>query len=157
MSFVRILTLPIALVGAVLVSACAQPSTNAMAQSAETTAVDRKAQKGYKLVSWRLEGYLDELRATDPQRERIHAVKDRLFDDYLRLREKSKHVPKLALDEWDSDAIDADRLHAVVDAQMDQMRQALHGVVDAIVETHGTLTRDQRDEISAWIRESMED
>ena len=54
-----------------------------------------------------------------------------------------------ALTELKKDSADANKLHDLVDARMDEMRDKMHGLVDGLIEIHGTLTPEQRAELGA--------
>lgn len=99
-------------------------------------------------VTDRLEDALDDLDATDAQRQQILAVKDRLLADGLAAREGHGQVKQELLAQWKSDRPDAARLHALVDARVDAMRALAHQAVDTGVEVHGILTPEQRAQLA---------
>jgi protein CpxP len=106
-----------------------------------------------QMVTWRLNDKLDDLDATDAQRQSILAVKDRLFADGVKLMEEHHGVRQEAFQQLASEAPDAQKLHALVDARIDAMRAFAHKMTDAALEVHGTLTPEQRQELATEFRE----
>jgi len=97
-----------------------------------------------EFVTERVDDALDDVDATPEQRERIHAVKDRML-----ARAKELHGDRAAgraaiLEAWKAEAPDASKLHALVDERADAMRALAHEAVNAGVEVHGILTPEQR-------------
>jgi Spy/CpxP family protein refolding chaperone len=99
---------------------------------------------------------LDDLEATPEQRARVHAVKDRLLARGQALREARAGAHAEVLAQWRSETPDAARLHAMVDERLEAMRALAHEAVDAGVEVHGTLTPEQRAEVTRKIERRME-
>jgi Spy/CpxP family protein refolding chaperone len=99
-------------------------------------------------VTDRVDDALDDLDATPEQRQRIHAVKDRLLSEGMKLRGTRGETHREVLAQWDAAQPDAARLHALVDARIDEMRAIAHQGVDAAVEVHGVLTPEQRARVS---------
>lgn len=91
---------------------------------------------------------LDDLDATPEQRTRIHAVKDRLLAGGAKAREGHGEVHEAILAEWRSQAPDAARLHALVDARAEELRALAHEAVDSGIEVHGILTPEQRERLA---------
>ncbi|WP_163995449.1 Spy/CpxP family protein refolding chaperone [Pyxidicoccus caerfyrddinensis] len=106
-----------------------------------------------QMVTWRLNDKLEDLDATDAQRQSINAVKDRLFDDGVQLMEEQHSARDEAFAQLASDAPDAQKLHSLVDARIDAMRAFAHKMTDAALEVHGTLTPEQRKELATEFRE----
>jgi Spy/CpxP family protein refolding chaperone len=106
-----------------------------------------------QMVTWRLNDKLDDLDATDAQRQSIHGVKDRVFNEGLSVMEENRAARAEALTQLESDNPDAQKLHALVDARIDAMRAFAHKVTDAVLEVHRTLTPEQRKELATEIRE----
>jgi periplasmic protein CpxP/Spy len=91
---------------------------------------------------------LDDLDATPAQRDRIHAVKDRLVTDGLALRDGGQGMHRAFLDEWKAASPDKARLHQLVDERVEAFRKVAHEAVDAGVEVHDVLTPEQRAKIT---------
>jgi periplasmic protein CpxP/Spy len=97
-----------------------------------------------ELVTERVDAALDDVDATPEQRQRIHAVKDRMLARAKELHGDHAEGRAVILEAWRSDAPDAAKLHALVDERADAMRKLAHEAVDAGIEVHGILTPDQR-------------
>jgi periplasmic protein CpxP/Spy len=102
-------------------------------------------------VTDRLDDALDDLDATDAQRQQIHAVKDRLLarGQALRGGHEAAHAEVLA--QWKAEQPDRAKLHALVDTRIEEMRAFAHEAVDGAVEVHGVLTPEQRAEVAEKI------
>ena len=97
-----------------------------------------------ELVTERVDDALDDVDATPEQRQRIHAVKDRMLARAKELHGDRAEGREVILEAWKSDAPDAAKLHALVDERGDAMRKLAHEAVDAGIEVHGILTPEQR-------------
>ncbi|MBZ4421796.1 Spy/CpxP family protein refolding chaperone [Myxococcus sp. RHSTA-1-4] len=106
-----------------------------------------------QMITWRLNDKLEDLDATDAQRQSINAVKDRLFDEGSQLMQEQHAARAEAFTQLASDTPDAQKLHALVDARIDAMRAFAHKLTDAALEVHGTLTPEQRKELATEFRE----
>jgi protein CpxP len=95
-------------------------------------------------VTDRVDDVLDDLDATPEQRTRINAVKDRLLAAGQAAHAGRRETHDAVVAEWKAERPDAARLHALVDARADELRQLAHQAVDAGVEVHGILTPEQR-------------
>jgi Spy/CpxP family protein refolding chaperone len=95
-------------------------------------------------VTEHLDDMLDDVKATDAQRKRILAVKDRLLPEAAALAASQQQARKEITEQLSSERPDAARLHALVDRQVDALRALAHKSVDGAVEAHGTLTPEQR-------------
>jgi Spy/CpxP family protein refolding chaperone len=95
-------------------------------------------------VTDRVDDALDDLNATDAQRQQVHAVANRLLAKGLELRKDGEPVHAEVLAQWQSTTPDRARLHALVDQRIDALRAFAHEAVDAGIEVHGILTPEQR-------------
>jgi Spy/CpxP family protein refolding chaperone len=108
-----------------------------------------------QMISWKVDDRLDELKATDAQKQSIHGLKDSLFEDGKRLFEEQKGARAEMLNQWESPNPDAKAVHALVDARLDAFRAFAHKVADAALEAHRVLTPEQRKQVTAEVREHM--
>ncbi len=99
-------------------------------------------------VNARLDDALDDLDATPAQREKIHALAAGLLKDGLALRDAHAEVHRELVAQWDADAPDAARLHALVDARLDALRAVANEAVDDAIQAHDVLTPAQRAKVS---------
>lgn len=109
-----------------------------------------------QFITWRLDSKLDDVKATDAQRQSIHAIEDRLFTDAQPLMADQKAAREEAFTQLASDTPDAKKLHALVDARMEAMRAFAHKATDAALEAHKVLTPEQRKALADDFREHLE-
>jgi len=99
-------------------------------------------------ITSRVDGMLNDLNATDAQRAQVHALKDRLLADGLKLHAAGEPFHAEVLAQWSSATPDAAKLHALLDERADALRSYAHELVDAGVELHGILTPEQREKLA---------
>jgi periplasmic protein CpxP/Spy len=116
----------------------------------------RDPERVKQMISWKVDDRLDELKATDAQKQAIHGLKDSLFEDGKHLFEEQKGARNEMLNQWESPNPDAKAVHALVDARLDAFRAFAHKVADAALEAHRILTPEQRKQVTAEVREHME-
>jgi protein CpxP len=107
----------------------------------------RGPERARQFINWRVDDALDELEATDAQRAKAHALKDRLFDEGMKLRESKEGVHAALVDQWRSERPDPAAVHSQVDRMADEFRAFAHKAADAALELHQTLTPEQRAEL----------
>jgi protein CpxP len=111
----------------------------------DPAAVDRR-------VTEHLDDLLDDVKATDPQRARIQAIKSRLLPEFAALAGSHHKAQQEIVAQLSSDHPDQARLHALVDQQIDALRAVAHKSVDGVVEAHATLTPEQRTPLLKKVR-----
>jgi len=97
-----------------------------------------------RFVTHRHDDLLDDVRATDAQRQQIRALKDRVLADGRAARAGQAEARRELMAEWRSDAPDQAKVKAIVDARADAMKKMAEEVADAMGEVHGILTPSQR-------------
>lgn len=115
----------------------------------------RDPERVKQMITWRLNDKLDDLKATDAQRQAVNGVKDRLFEQGKLMAQEQQAVRVEVLTQLESDYPDAQKLHGIVDNRIDAVRAFAHQVVDAVLEVHKVLTPEQRKELSTEYRERM--
>ena len=95
-------------------------------------------------VTDRVDDMLDDLNATDAQRQQVHAIKDRLLAQGMEMHKDAEPLHGEVKSQWESATPDRARLHALVDQRSDAMRAFAHQAVDAGIEIHDILTPEQR-------------
>ena len=101
-----------------------------------------------KFVTGRVDAALDDVDATPGQREKIHAIEDRLLAEGQKLHaDREKLHPEL-LAMWKGDAVDRARLHALVDERIDALRAFAHAAADGAADAHDALTPAQRERLA---------
>ncbi len=96
----------------------------------------------------RVDDALDDVDATPDQRDRIHAIKDRLLAAGQEAHAGQREAHDAIVAEWKAEAPDRAKLHALVDARAEAFRKLGHEAVDAGIEAHDVLTPAQREEIT---------
>lgn len=115
----------------------------------------RDPERVKQMITWRMDDRLEELKATEDQKQALHGLKDSLFEDGKRLYEENKGARAQMLEQWDSANPDSRAVHALVDARVDAFRAFAHKVADAALEAHRILSPEQRQQLTANVREHM--
>lgn len=108
---------------------------------------DHSPEQIQRFATHMVDDTLDELDATEVQRAKAHELKDELLTEGLTLKAGHDDMKEEFRVQWASDAPDADRLHALVDARLADVTAFAHKAVDAALELHQVLTPDQRAEL----------
>jgi Spy/CpxP family protein refolding chaperone len=108
-----------------------------------------------KFVDERVDDALDDLDAAPAQRERIHAIADRLLADGQRLHGDREAVQAELLAAWKSEAVDRARLHALVDQRIEALRAFAHAAADGAADAHDVLTPEQRAKVAKKLERRM--
>ena len=101
-------------------------------------------EKANKFVTWKINDTLDDLEATEAQRQKILSIKDDLFQQILTMRQNGQGDKWALVQELQSDQPNGEKLHRLLDKHIDALRVTAHRGVDALLEVHGTLTPEQR-------------
>ncbi len=115
----------------------------------------RDPERMKQMITWRLDDRLEDLKATDAQKQAIHGLKDSLFEDGKQLFEEQKDARAQMLQQWESPNPDSKAVHALVDARVDAFRAFAHKVADAALEAHRIFTPEQRKQLTSEVREHM--
>ena len=115
----------------------------------------RDPERVKQMITWRMDDRLEDLKATEDQKQALHGLKDSLFEDGKRLFEENKGARGQMLEQWESANPDSKAVHALVDARMDAFRAFAHKVADAALEAHRIFTPEQRQQLTANVREHM--
>lgn len=97
-----------------------------------------------RFLTHRLEDLLDDVHATDAQRQQITAIKDKLVADGKALHGGQADARQQLLAQWQADQPDAAKVHALVQARADGMKRFADEVADAALQVHQLLTPEQR-------------
>ena len=100
-----------------------------------------------------LDDRLDDLDATDAQRKQIQAIAKGLHAEMKALHGERDDMREQFLSFWESDAPDAQAVHAAVDARVEKLRALAHKAADAGLKAHGALDAKQRASVAEEIRE----
>jgi protein CpxP len=108
-----------------------------------------------QLIDNRLASMLDEIKATDAQRQQITAIKDKLVADHKALRASHAGVKQELLAQWQADRADPAKVHAIVDDRANGMKGFADEVADALIQVHDILTPDQRAQVAEKMQSHM--
>ena len=114
-------------------------------------------EKMQKFVSWVVDDALDDLDATDDQRQAVHQSKDKMFAEIKKMGADRKADHREMLVQWDKESPDADAIHALIDTRIEVMRKVAHQAADEVLFIHGVLTPEQRAQLSEKMKEHMDD
>ena len=71
-----------------------------------------------QMITWRLDDKLEDLQATDAQKQAVHGVADRLFEEGKLMAQEHEGVRVEVLTQLESDYPDSQKLHSIVDTRM---------------------------------------
>ncbi len=108
-------------------------------------------------VTHRVEDMLDDVHATDAQRQQILAIKDKLLADGKALHASHADVHQQLLAQWQADQPDAAKLHALIDDRAAAMKKFADEVADSLIQVHGILTPDQRAQLTKKMQRHMQE
>jgi protein CpxP len=108
-----------------------------------------RAERMEKMVQWKVDDTLDEVDATQAQRERVQAITKDAIAKAKPLAQQAQGARATLLTQWSSTAPDANAVHQVVDAQLENVRAFAHVMVDKALEVHQLLTPKQRDQLTS--------
>ncbi len=103
-----------------------------------------------------LDDLLDDVHATDAQRQQLTALKDKVVADGRALHEQHAGARQELLAQWQADRPDAAKVHALVDARADAMKRMADEVADAVLKAHDILTPDQRALVTRKLQRHLE-
>lgn len=109
------------------------------------TGCGNRPERFEKMVQWRIDDALDELDATQAQRERVQVLTKEAIANGKPLAEQAQATRAALMSEWKSTTPDSNKVHGLVDAQLDAVRAFAHSLTDKALEVHQLLTPKQRD------------
>jgi protein CpxP len=104
--------------------------------------------KAYRFISMKVDNALDDVKATDAQRQQVHQVKDDLLEQALTLKTSMESSREELKTQWLSQNPDRARVHQIVDQRMDVVRDFAHKLADGLLKIHDVLNADQRLQLS---------
>jgi periplasmic protein CpxP/Spy len=110
-----------------------------------------------RFVAHRIDDMLDDVKATDAQRQQIHAMVDKVVADGKTLHASHAGVRDQLLAQWQADQPDAVQVHAIVDGRADAMKKFADEVADTALQIHAALTPDQRAIVTKKLQRHMEE
>jgi Spy/CpxP family protein refolding chaperone len=113
-----------------------------------TDTPESRARMINRMATAKVEDFLDDLDATDPQRRRVHEIKDELIKQGMPLIDAQKRAKEELKVEWAAETPNVGRVHAIIDDRIDGIRAFIHKIADGAIEVHQLLTPKQRAEIT---------
>jgi Spy/CpxP family protein refolding chaperone len=110
-----------------------------------------------RFVAHRVADLLDDVKATDAQRQQIQAVVDKLVADGKTLHASHADVRAQLLAQWQADQPSAVQVHSIVDGRADAMKKFADEVADAALQIHGILSAEQRAIVTKKIQRHMDE
>jgi protein CpxP len=105
-------------------------------------------EKIQKFIAFKVNDTLDDLKATEAQRQEVNAVKDQLFEQAKSLFAGRQDLHEQFAAQWNSEQPDAKQVHALIDQRADELRAFAHSAADSMIKVHGVLTPEQRAQLS---------
>lgn len=110
-----------------------------------STGCGNRPERFEKMVQWRIDDALDELDATQVQRDRVQALTKESIANAKPLAEQAQATRTALMTEWKSATPDAPKVHQLVDTKLEAVRTFAHSLTDKALEVHALLTPKQRD------------
>lgn len=102
-------------------------------------------------IDWRINDVLDDIEANTAQRDRVNAIKARMFEAAEGFAKSRPETRKAFLAQWNAATVDKAEVHRLIDERIDEIRAMAHQAADAAIEVHGTLDPTQRAAITKMI------
>ena len=115
--------------------------------------ITRDPEKAKAFVDKRLDSMLSELKATDAQREKITAVKEKLFPKALAMMGEQKKSREQLLALWLEPTVDQAKVNALLDARESAMRDFSRDLEASLTEVHDVLTPEQRAQVAEHVKQ----
>ena len=116
----------------------------------------RHGAMAHKFVDFMVNEKLDEIGASDAQKQKVREIKDRLMTRGEALRGERVSAHKEILEQLSRDQPDAERVHALVKERTESFARFADDVASGVLELHATLTPEQRQKLLAHAREHLE-
>ena len=110
-----------------------------------------------RMVANRVADLLDDVAATDAQRQQIQAIVDKVVADGKALHATHQGTHKELLALWQADQPDAASVHSIIDARAATMKAFADEVADAMIQVHGILTPEQRAKVTKKLSRHMQE
>jgi protein CpxP len=105
-----------------------------------------------RMVTAVIDDALDAAQVTADQRPQIYAARDRVFAAVEEMRKNRAARMEEVLAVFEAETIDPARLEALRALREEEHRQVADAIGQALVETHGMLTPEQRKALAGYIR-----
>ena len=98
-----------------------------------------------------IEELLDDIEATQEQRQSISATLDPLLERAQDFKGTRKSIRNAYQTEWSSSIMDPVKVNGLLDAELEKLGPFLHDLTDAITAVHTVLTPNQREIVAKHI------
>ena len=109
---------------------------------------EQRAKRATRMVHEYTDDFLDEVDATDDQRNKVHGLADRVLEQAMPLIPEQQKAKQELIAQWKSKSPDSARVHAIIDERVTAVTKVIHTGADALIELHRLLTPEQRAEIN---------
>jgi Spy/CpxP family protein refolding chaperone len=110
----------------------------------------------HKFIEFVVNEKLDQVGATDAQKEKVRAVRERLMAQGKALHGDKEALHRELLSILEQDNPDPARIKALAHERIAALSRFADDAADALVEVHGVLTPEQRQKLLADLRTHME-
>lgn len=118
---------------------------------------EERFDRGASFAADRLTSKLNDLDATHEQHAHAQRLLEQLAADAKPVMLSNRQVHRDFATQFMAEQLDAQTLHALVDARAEAYRALAHRAVDAAAEFHGTLTPAQKEELRAQLQERLDE
>ncbi len=108
-----------------------------------------------RMLANHLDDALDDLDATDAQRQQIRALKDDLVAKARAIHAAQPDLRRELVAQWDAETPDMAKVHALVDQRLASVKSFADEVADAAAKLHAILTPEQRAKVSKKLHRRM--
>ncbi len=105
----------------------------------------KRAERMERMVASHAEDALDEIDATDAQKARILGHTRQMTKEALALHKAHQGTKTFLWAEWNAEQPNSERVHSMIVERMADFTKFLHGLADAVIDTHQTLSKTQRE------------
>ncbi len=110
----------------------------------------------HRFVDFAVNEKLDEVKATDEQRQKVREIKERLLKDGHALHESHGELHADLVKLLEQDQVDAAQVKALVHQRTDALVRFADEAADAVVELHDVFTPEQRKLLLADLRDHLD-
>lgn len=104
-----------------------------------------------------VDGVLDDINATDAQKQNVYAAIDNLHGELLLFHEKCKQSHQILLVQFRGDRPDVTAINELVDQRLQEFNGLVRLAVDTVVQLHGQFTPEQREQLATMAEDHLSD
>lgn len=107
----------------------------------------KRAERMQRRAHAHVEDLLEDVDADATQTKRILGHTDAVAAQAVQIHLEHRAVVEELHAQWKSPKPDAEKIHGLIDTRVDAFRRFLHFTADALIDTHQTLTPEQREAV----------